>query len=88
MPGALLYQNISVVGYSVSALVNSTPHLVAETAQRVIKLVAEGVLKLPISEIFPLEQPQKRTDASRRVRMLVSCSCALDKRHLMSQKSA
>jgi len=64
MPGALLYQNISVVGYSVSALVNSTPHLVAETAQRVIKLVAEGVLKLPISEIFPLEQA---AEAHRRI---------------------
>lgn len=64
MPGALLCQNISVVGYSVSALTNSAPHLVAETAQRVIKLVAEGALKLPISEIFPLEQA---AEAHRRI---------------------
>lgn len=64
MPGALLYQNISVVGYSVSALTDSAPQLVAETAQRVIKLVAEGALKLPISEIFPLEQA---AEAHRRI---------------------
>lgn len=64
MPGALLYQDISVVGYRVSALTNSAPQLVVETAQRVIKLVADSALKLPISEIFPLEQA---AEAHRRI---------------------
>ncbi|MGH2482481.1 MAG: zinc-binding dehydrogenase, partial [Ktedonobacteraceae bacterium] len=56
MPGELLRSNSAVVGYSVTALTQKAPHLVAETAQRVIQLLTEGKLKLAISEILPLEQ--------------------------------
>lgn len=64
VPSDLLRSNSSVVGYSVTALTRTAPHLVGETAQRALKLVAEGKLKLAISELLPLEQA---AEAHRRI---------------------
>ena len=63
-PSDLLRANTSVVGYSVTALTRTAPQLVAETAQRALKLVAEGSLTFPISAILSLEQA---AEAHRRI---------------------
>lgn len=55
LPGDLLRSNRAVVGYSITALTQTAPHLVAETAQQVLHLVAEGAIKPAISRTFPLE---------------------------------
>jgi NADPH:quinone reductase len=63
-PGDLLRANKAVVGYSITALTQAAPQLVAETAQQVIRLIGDGALKLAISETFPLEQA---AEAHRRI---------------------
>jgi NADPH:quinone reductase len=63
-PGELLRSNTSVVGYSITALTQAAPHLVAETAKLALNLLAEGTLTLPISAILPLEQA---AEAHRRI---------------------
>lgn len=63
-PSELLRSNRSVVGYSMTALTRSAPHLIGETAQLALHLIAEGALKLVISEILPLEQA---AEAHRRI---------------------
>lgn len=63
-PGELLRSNRSLVGYSITALTESAPQLVAESARRVLALMGEGKLTLPISEILPLEQA---VEAHRRI---------------------
>ncbi|GCF09823.1 quinone oxidoreductase family protein [Dictyobacter arantiisoli] len=75
-PGELLRLNCSVVGYSVSALMKTSPHVVAETAQQVIRLIAESKLKPVISEVLPLEQAaeaHRRIEARSHVGKLLLC---------------
>lgn len=56
VPGQLMQVNKAVVGYSITALTEAAPHRVAETAQHVLQLLAEGALNPTISETLPLEQ--------------------------------
>ena len=55
-PSELWRSNKSVVGYSITSLSQTAPHLIAETAQRVLPLIGDGSLKIPVSEVFSLEQ--------------------------------
>lgn len=55
-PTELLRGNKAIVGYSITALSQTAPHLVAETAQKVLGLMSKGGLKMAISATFPLEQ--------------------------------
>ncbi len=55
-PGELLRANRSLVGYSITALTESAPQLVAQSARRVLTLMAEAKLTIAISEILPLDQ--------------------------------
>ena len=55
-PTELLRGNKAIVGYSITALSQTAPHFVAETAQKVLGLMSQGALKIAISETFPLEQ--------------------------------
>lgn len=64
MPTDLLRSNRAVVGYSITSLMRSAPHLVAETAQQVIHLIAQGKLNVAPSAILPLEQA---AEAHRRI---------------------
>ncbi len=55
-PGELRRANRSLVGYSITALTESAPQLVAQSARRVLTLMAEAKLTIAISEILPLDQ--------------------------------
>lgn len=55
-PDELRRSNKAVVGYSITTLTQTAPHLLIETAQQALHLMAMGDLKLPISETLPLEQ--------------------------------
>lgn len=64
LPTDLLRSNRAVVGYSITSLMRSAPHLVAETAQQVIRLIAQDKINLAPSAILPLEQA---AEAHRRI---------------------
>jgi NADPH2:quinone reductase len=53
-----------VVGYSITTLSSTTPHLLAIMAEQALHLMAEGALTLAISETLPLEQA---AEAHRRI---------------------
>lgn len=55
-PTQLWTSNKAVVGYSITTLSQTAPHLVAETAQKVVGLLASGALTLAIDGALPLEQ--------------------------------
>jgi NADPH:quinone reductase len=63
-PNGLWSSNKAVVGYSITTLSRTTPHLLATMAGQTLPLMAEGALKLAISEILPLEQA---AEAHRRI---------------------
>lgn len=63
-PNELWHTNKAVVGYSITSLSKSTPHLLAIMAQQALHLMADGALKLVISETLPLEQA---AEAHRRI---------------------
>ncbi len=63
-PNELWHSNKAVVGYSITSLSRTSPHLLATMAQQTLHLMAEGALKLAISETFPLEQA---AEAHRRI---------------------
>jgi NADPH2:quinone reductase len=63
-PNELWHSNKAVVGYSITSLSRTTPHLLATMAQQTFHLMAEGALKLAISETLPLEQA---AEAHRRI---------------------
>lgn len=63
-PNELWRSNKAVIGYSITTLSKTTPHLVATIARQALQLMAEGALKLAISEILPLEQA---AEAHRRI---------------------
>jgi NADPH2:quinone reductase len=56
LPGDLWRSNKGVIGYSITSLSQAAPHLVAETVQQVLRLIATGALKIDVSAIFSLEQ--------------------------------
>lgn len=56
LPGDLWRSNKGVIGYSITSLSQTAPHLIAETVQQVLRLMATGALKIDVSAIFPLEQ--------------------------------
>jgi len=64
VPGELLRSNRAVVGYSMTTLTQTAPHLIGETAKLALHLVAEGTLTLAISAVLPLEQA---AEAHRRI---------------------
>ena len=63
-PHALWNSNKAVVGYSITSLSKTTPHLLAIMARQTLRLMVEGALKFAISEILPLEQA---AEAHRRI---------------------
>ena len=44
------------MGYSITGLTQSAPELVAETARKALPLIANGEVRIDISNILPLEQ--------------------------------
>jgi len=63
-PNDLWRSNKAVVGYSITSLSQTAPHLIAQTAQQALHLVAQGAIKLAVSQTFPLEQA---VEAHRRI---------------------
>jgi NADPH2:quinone reductase len=63
-PNGLWRSNKAVVGYSITTLSQTTPHLLATMAGQTLQLMAEGALKLAISETLSLEQA---AEAHRRI---------------------
>jgi NADPH2:quinone reductase len=63
-PTQLWTTNKAVVGYSITTLTQTAPNLVAETAQRVVYLLASSALTLMIDEVLPLAQA---AEAHRRI---------------------
>jgi NADPH2:quinone reductase len=55
-PGAFLTESKAIMGYSIGFLSQTAPHLVAETARRTLPLVAQGQVRIDITDILPLEQ--------------------------------
>lgn len=64
LPGELLRANRAIVGYSITALTERAPQLVAASSRRVFDLAAQGRLTMPLSEVLPLEQA---AEAHRRI---------------------
>ncbi len=56
LPSSLWQTNKAIIGYSITSLSRTAPHLIAETVQQVIRLMAEGSLSIDISATLPLEQ--------------------------------
>jgi NADPH2:quinone reductase len=48
--------NKAIMGYSIGALAQSAPHLVAQTAREALPLIANGHVRIDITDILPLEQ--------------------------------
>ncbi|GCE21633.1 hypothetical protein KDK_54330 [Dictyobacter kobayashii] len=55
-PSNLWKANKGVIGYSITSLSQTAPQLVAETVQHVLRLMAQGALKIDVSSVLPLEQ--------------------------------
>lgn len=55
-PMSLLAGSKAIMGYSISGLIQGTPQLVAETAHKVLPLVANGEVRIDITNVLPLEQ--------------------------------
>jgi NADPH2:quinone reductase len=55
VPGAFLTENKAIMGYSIGFLSQTAPHLVAETVHRTLPLVAQGQVRIDISDVLPLE---------------------------------
>lgn len=56
LPSDLWKANQGIMGYSITSLSQRAPHLLAETVQRVLSLLAAGSLNINVSAILPLEQ--------------------------------
>ncbi|HLJ34700.1 MAG TPA: zinc-binding dehydrogenase [Ktedonobacteraceae bacterium] len=56
LPSYLWQTNKAVIGYSITSLTQTAPHLIADTVQRVLRLMAEGSLRIDVSAVLPLEQ--------------------------------
>lgn len=56
LPSDLWRSNKGVIGYSITSLSQTAPHLIAETVQQVLHLIATRALKIDVSAIFSLEQ--------------------------------
>lgn len=63
-PMSLLAGSIAIMGYSITGLTQSAPQLVAETARKVLPLVATGAVRIDITATLPLEQA---AEAHRRI---------------------
>ncbi|MDQ2715470.1 MAG: zinc-binding dehydrogenase [Chloroflexota bacterium] len=55
-PMSLLADSRAIMGYSITGLTQSAPHLVAETARKVLPLIANGEVRIDVTTILPLEQ--------------------------------
>ncbi|HLZ63353.1 MAG TPA: zinc-binding dehydrogenase [Ktedonosporobacter sp.] len=55
-PMSLLVGSRAIMGYSITGLTQSAPHLVAETARKAFPLLANGEVRIDITTILPLEQ--------------------------------
>jgi NADPH2:quinone reductase len=55
-PMSLLADSRAIMGYSITGLTQSAPQLVAETARKVLSLIANGEVRIDITTILPLEQ--------------------------------
>ena len=56
LPSALRRENKAIIGYSITSLSQTAPHLITETVQQVLRLMAEGSLTIDVSAVLPLEQ--------------------------------
>lgn len=56
LPSKLWKSNKGVIGYSITSLSQTAPHLLASTVQQVLSLMSQGALKIDVSSILPLEQ--------------------------------
>jgi NADPH2:quinone reductase len=56
LPGSLWQTNKGIIGYSITSLSRTAPHLIAQTVQQVLRLMAEGSLRIDVSAVLPLEQ--------------------------------
>jgi NADPH2:quinone reductase len=52
----VLRENKAIMGYSIGALARSAPHLIAQTAREALPLIANGHVRIDITNILPLEQ--------------------------------
>lgn len=55
-PNDLLINNRAVMGYSLSSLSRSVPHILASTARKALDLIANGEIRIDITSTIPLEQ--------------------------------
>ena len=55
-PMSLLVGSRAVMGYSITGLVRSNPQFVAETARKAFPLLANGEVRIDITNVLPLEQ--------------------------------
>ncbi|HET8842051.1 MAG TPA: zinc-binding dehydrogenase, partial [Ktedonobacteraceae bacterium] len=53
---SLLAGSKAIMGYSMTALTRTSPHLLAETAYKVFPLLANGSVHIDVATILPLEQ--------------------------------
>lgn len=56
LPSYLWRTNKAVIGYSITSLSETAPHLIAASVQQVLRLMAEGSLRIDISAVLPLAQ--------------------------------
>ena len=56
LPSELWRANKAVIGYSITSLSQSAPHLIAGTVQQVLRLMAARSLKIDVSAVLPLQQ--------------------------------
>ena len=55
-PNDLLTNNRAVMGYSLSSLSRSAPHVLASTARKALNLIINGEIRIDITCTLPLEQ--------------------------------
>lgn len=56
LPSLLWQPNKTAIGYSIIALSRTAPHLIAALVQQVLRLMADGLLRIDIPEVLPLAQ--------------------------------
>ncbi|MEO8970950.1 MAG: zinc-binding dehydrogenase [Ktedonobacteraceae bacterium] len=64
LPNELWRANKGIIGYSITSLSQTAPHLIAQTVQQVLLLMAVGSLRIDVSAVLPLAQA---AEAHRRI---------------------
>ncbi len=55
-PGNFMSENKAIMGYSLTSLSRSAPHLIAETAHKTLELIAHEQISIAVTDVLTLEQ--------------------------------